>query len=110
MVARLQILNQRYGDVLNSYETQPSTDDLRAADARGQELLAQTLVLIQAHFIVNAPEDHEGRAYLLEPILRQNDAIRASRRRRRPPRDIDPDTGVDLPEADEPAEDELPIA
>ena len=109
-VGRLRAINVRYGEVLNSYETQPSTDDLRAADAIGQELLAETLVLIQAHFIANAPQDHEGRAYLLEPILRQNDAIRAARRRRRPARDIDPDTGVDLPEGGEPVEDELPSA
>ncbi|HWN68060.1 MAG TPA: DUF6261 family protein [Haliangium sp.] len=105
-VARLQIVNQRYGEVLNSYQVQPSADELKAGDVIGQELLAETLVLIQAHFITNAPQDQEGRAYLLEPILRQNDAIRASRRRRRPPRDIDPDTGVDLPESDEPVEDE----
>lgn len=109
-VGRLRTINVRYGEVLNSYEIQPSTDDLRAADAIGQELLAETLVLIQAHFIANAPQDHEGRAHLLEPILRQNDAIRASRRRRRPPRDVDPDTGVELPEGDEPVEDELPSA
>lgn len=109
-VARVKTINRRYGEVLNAYETQPSTDELRAADALGQELLAETLVLIQAHFITNAPQDHEGRAYLLEPILRQNDAIRATRRRRRPPQDIDPDTGVDLPEGDAPAEDELPSA
>lgn len=110
MVARLRTLNQRYGEVLNAYDTPPSTDDLRAADARGQELLAETLVLIQAHFIVNAPLDHEGRAYLLEPILRQNEAIRTTRRRRRPARDVDPETGVDLPEVDVPSGDEPPAA
>lgn len=108
MAGRLRTLNQQYGDSLNEYDRQPSSDDMRAADARGQELLAETLTLLLAHFISNAPDDHEGRAYLLEPILRQNEAIRASRRRRRKPRDVDPDTGVELPETDPPVENEPP--
>jgi hypothetical protein len=65
------------------------------ARIRGQRLLAETVALIVGHFAVNAPNDDEGRSYLLEPILRQNQALREARQRRRQPTDIDPRTGLE---------------
>ncbi|MEM9461108.1 MAG: hypothetical protein AAGF11_43490 [Myxococcota bacterium] len=65
---------------------------------QGQELLAQSVVLVLAHHI--ASQDLETTRDLLAPIDRQSDAIRNARRRRRQPNDVDPTTGedVDLPE------------
>jgi hypothetical protein len=70
-------------------------EQLCEARIRGQRLLAETVALIVGHFAVNAPDDDEGRSYLLEPILRQNQALREARRRRRQPTDIDPRTGLE---------------
>jgi hypothetical protein len=107
MIARVAEINQQYGASIDAYDRdRPSHDELRAALALGQTHLAETVVLIAARHVLSPPEQQPAVAALLEPILRQNDAIRATRRRRRPARDVDPGTGVELPE--EPGEE--PIA
>lgn len=100
MTARLVQLNEAYRRSLEDYDRPVSGEALRAARARGHELLAETIALILAHYVVTAPEDRQGRAYLLEPILRQNRALREARQRRRAPADVDPVTGEAEPDGD----------
>ncbi|MCG8419267.1 MAG: hypothetical protein MJE77_15145 [Proteobacteria bacterium] len=68
---------------------------MRKAQVEGQELLARTVVLILAHYIVTG--DIETTRRLIGPIDRQQLAI--AERRRRQPTDINPDTGEDVGEA-----------
>jgi hypothetical protein len=99
MMARVSEINQQYGASIDDYDrSRPRTEELREAQKLGQTLLAETVVLIAARHILASPEQQPAVAALLEPILRQNEAIRATRRRRRKPRDIDPGTGIELPE------------
>ncbi len=99
MIARVAEINQQYGVSIDAYDhDRPSQEELRAAQALGQTYLAETVVLILARLVLSPPEQQPAVAALLEPILRQNDAIRATRRRRRPARDVDPGTGLELPE------------
>jgi len=98
LIQRLGELNQRYGVSLAHTEDAPSREDLRAERARCQDLLAATVGMILGHFAMLPPERQADRDYLLEPILSQNDAITAARRRNRAPRDVDPGTGIELPE------------
>lgn len=100
MIARVAELNQQYGASIDAYDRdRPSSEKLRAVQERAQCLLAETIVLIVAAALRAAPEQREGVEALLEPILRQNEALRQSRRRRQPVQDIDPISG------DEPADD-----
>jgi hypothetical protein len=105
MMKRLAELNQKYGESIDAYDrNRPSLDDLRAAQERAHTLLTETIVLILAEYIRCAPERREQVGELLEPIVRQNEAVRAARRRRRLPVDLEPGTGDELPEDDVPAE------
>jgi hypothetical protein len=105
MMVRVAEINHQYGVSIDSYDRdRPTQDRLRAALQQGQESLAETYVLILAAYLQAPAEQREAIAALLEPITRQNEAIRATRRRRKQPVDIDPGTGVELPE--EPA---LPV-
>lgn len=105
MMVRVAEINAEYGTSIDAYERdRPTQDTLREAQEQAQESLAETYVLILAAYIQAPPEQRPAIAALLEPIQRQNDAIRATRRRRKPPVDVDPGTGVELPE--EPA---LPV-
>jgi hypothetical protein len=99
MIARVAEINHQYGASIDAYDRdRPSSEELRAAQALGQTHLAETVVLIAARHVLSPPEQQDAVAALLEPILRQNDAIRAIRRRRRPARDVDPGTGIELPD------------
>ncbi|WP_428262188.1 hypothetical protein [Haliangium sp.] len=98
MLAHLAELNQEYGEALNADDSL-SNEELRQRNRDGQRRLAELIVLIYAYFLNNAPDDGSGLAALLEPIYRQNEAVRLSRRRRRTaPRDVDPDTGEETPD------------
>ena len=72
---------------------------VRAARARGQELLLQAVAMILGAHPGSTPEDNEGRAALLAPILQQNEAIRQYLRSRRNVEDVDPETGEIDPNA-----------
>jgi hypothetical protein len=103
MMARVAELNQQYGTSIDAYDRErPSVDRLRAAQERAQNCLAEIVVLILAGSLRGAPEQRERVAALLEPILRQNEAVRQSRRRRQPVQDIEPVDGIDLPGDDPP--------
>lgn len=98
MLARLRVLNDDYGASLQAYDRgRPTRAELTEAQAQGQDMLAETVFIIMAHF-AGQPELNAQRDSLLEPVLRQNEAIRLARRRRRGPVDIDPDTGLELPD------------
>lgn len=111
MLAEVDTLNQDYGRVLKDYaQDVPTREELREANERGQAYLAETVILILAHFVTHAPEDHDGLEHVIEPILRQNAMVRDARRRRRKPEDIDPDTGEELELPAEPGEPGEPAA
>jgi hypothetical protein len=102
MLAELETQNTEYGATLGAYDSErPASDELVAAQARGQEIMAEVTAMIVARY-ARQPERREEREALLEPILRQQEDIRLARQRRRRPRDIDPDTGVERPEPDQP--------
>ena len=110
LLERIRTLNAEYGRVLHDYPVRLTGDELRVFNARGQNFLAEVVAMILAHFAVvervHPDAAAEGREYLLEPILRQNQAIRQGRRRRRQPRDIDPATGEEFPTSEPDLEDE----
>ena len=78
-----------------------SFDVLRAAQEEGHRMLLETVARILGAF-PGQGADEKQRARLLGPIWRQNEDIRQSRRRRRTPPDVNPETGavVDTPPAD----------
>lgn len=102
MLTELEAINGQYGASLSDYDRErPTSEELAAAQARGQELLAEIVAMILARYALQ-PDKGDEREALLEPILRQQEAIRAARQGRRRPRDIDPDTGEELPGPDQP--------
>jgi hypothetical protein len=108
MLTELETLNTAYGNALGSYDRgRPASEELLAAQTRGQELLSEITAMIVARYAL-LPDLRAEREALLEPILRQNEEIRVTRLRRRRPRDIDPDTGVELPETDLPGVEPVP--
>ena len=72
-------------------------DPASAAQATAQDTLAATLGLIIGTFALAQPADTAIRDDLLEPILKQNEAMRQIFRRRRTATDVDPQTGDELP-------------
>jgi hypothetical protein len=105
MMSHVAELNRRYGTSIDAYDRdRPTRESLRAAQERAHAMLLETIVLILAEHAESAPEQRDRVAALLEPIERQNEAVRTTRRRRQPPTDIDPDTGIELPEDGTPGE------
>ena len=99
MFGQLRTHNDEYGASLQGYDRgRPSREELAAAQAEGQDNLAEVVFVIMAHY-AGQPELHAQRDSLLEPVLRQNEAIRLARRRRRLPGDVDPETGIELADA-----------
>jgi hypothetical protein len=98
MLAQLRVVNDQYGASLQDYDRgRPTREELAEAQAEGQDLLAESVFVIMAHY-AGQPALRAERDSLLEPVLRQNEAIRQARRRRRGAVDIDPDTGAELPD------------
>ncbi len=92
LVDGLREANAEYGDALQEVpDDGPSGEELRAARDHGQEMLVQTVALIMAQYVASG--DGEQAAYLVQPIMTQNEAVRLSRQRRRRPIDVDPNTG-----------------
>jgi hypothetical protein len=100
---RLTGFNEQYGAVLGRASARTSREELHQAELRCQEILEAVVGLIIGHYRLHEPDNVAGRDHLLEPILQQNAAIRAARRLRRPPEDVNPDTGEELPAPDAPA-------
>jgi len=70
---------------------------VRAARAEGQGLLLEAVALIVGKRHGRTPEGTAARVSLLEPLLRQNEAIGLSLRGRRTPTDVNPETGEEQP-------------
>lgn len=91
MLAQLEELDRQYGASLLAYERdRPSFEEIKVAQAHGQEMLARVVAVILARHAL-APDRTDERDHLLEPILRQNEAMRLARQRRRRPRDLEAD-------------------
>ncbi|WP_428263122.1 hypothetical protein [Haliangium sp.] len=94
--------NRDYGEALWESEQVPSRHEVDQLRGRCDDLMAETMAAIVTHYALYAPDDPDGRSYLLEPLLTQNEAVRIARRRRRVPPDIDPDTGDEIPGGEAP--------
>lgn len=98
-VSTLARLNDEFGKILR--ETKPAgvtVDQVRAANAKGQENLMTAVVMILARHISGKVEDTDR---LLKPIRIQNEEIRSHIRSRRNIADIDPDTGEEAAEPEQ---------
>ena len=83
-------------------EPQPQTvgwDKVRAAQATGQDLLLQAVVMILAKHHTSTADDIAGRIALLGPILEQDEAIGRYLKSRRAAEDVNPETGALDPSA-----------
>jgi hypothetical protein len=97
MLAQVRTLNDAYGASLQSYDRgRPTREQITQGQAEGQDMFSEVVAAILADY-ADQPERRAERDSLLEPVLRQNEAIRIARRRRRAPVDIDPGTGDELP-------------
>lgn len=72
---------------------------VRAARAKGQGMLLEAVALILGKRHGHSADATAARLQLLGPILRQNEAIGLSYKGRRPPTDVNPDTGEEVPNA-----------
>jgi hypothetical protein len=108
MLSQLEAVNLEYGTELGAYDrSRPTLEELFAGQVQGQELLAEVVALIVGRYAL-LPDRRAEREALLEPILRQNEDLRLARQRRRRPRDVAPDTGIELPEPDLPGVEPIP--
>jgi hypothetical protein len=99
-LARVRELNGQYGAVLRHTEDTLTRQDVRARHAECQELLCTTACLIIGHF-ATLPDGQADRDYLLDPILREDAALRERRRRRRAASDTGQDTDDVAPQPDD---------
>jgi hypothetical protein len=100
-VARLEELLPQFEAALRETAQRTVTwDGLRAARSKGQQALLSTIAMIVGKFPLYTEQDVAERNRWLAPILEQNERVRQARASRRPPSDIDPKTGQDLPATD----------
>jgi hypothetical protein len=92
-VKRLAKLAEQYRAALTAPSASLKFGDVRAARARGQDMLLETVVIILARHRSSSAEDMSARSALLEPVLNQNDEIRRYMRSRRTVADVNPETG-----------------
>jgi hypothetical protein len=91
ILGRMRDVNAQYGQILRDTGETLTRADVRARHDECQDLLCGVVGLILGHF-VTLPERHADRDYLLDPILREDAALRERRRRRRA--SGDPDDGI----------------
>lgn len=100
LVKRLADLAGEYRDAL---DTPPASlvawGQVRAARAEGQGRLLEAVAIIVGKHHLRTPEGTAARTALLDPILKQNEAIGQYLRARRTVADVNPDTGNDDPGA-----------
>lgn len=102
MLAQVRTLNDAYGASLQSYDRgRPTREQISQGQADGQDMFAEVVASILAEY-ADQPERRAERDSLLEPVLRQNEAIRIARRRRRAPVDVLP--GDERPDGEEPGD------
>lgn len=100
-------LTKRLGDLAVEYrealDTPPPSlvawGKVRAARAEGQGMLLEAVALIAGKHHKRTPEGTAARVRLLEPIIKQNEAIGLYLRARRSVTDVNPETGSDEPGA-----------
>ena len=93
LIARLRQRNREYGEVLRAAGDVPTRDELRAAQQRCRDLVAAVVALALGLYALRAPDRRDEVEHVLEPIWRQNEAVRILRRRRGIPTDVDPENG-----------------
>lgn len=100
-VERMAVLTPEYVSLVKAYDTGDgvTSDQVRAAREQGQENLLVALVKVLGHYADPTPQNLQARAELLAPFRFHTEAIRRYYRSRRSVRDVDPDTGDELPEA-----------
>lgn len=102
LLDRLRIINEKYGAALLGIASPPSRQDVRDEYDRCQEILAELVALIFGYYALQPAERQADRDYLLDPITRRNEALRARRRRRRRGgQDDEPVTAPDQPDPDD---------
>lgn len=98
-VKRLAKLAEQYRAALTAPSATLKFGDVRAARARGQDMLLEIVVIILARHRSSSADDVSARSALLEPIVNQNEEIRRYMRSRRTVTDVDPETGEPAPVA-----------
>lgn len=98
--ARLADLAQQYSAAIEaSPGGKVSFGEVKDARGRGQALMLKAVAMILGRHPSDEPADLAGRAALLGPIMKQNEAIRGYLRARRAVQDVNPETGEVEPEA-----------
>ena len=93
-VTQLESLNTEFRDQLaKSKSKEISYDTLEAARDEGNLYIRRIVALILGTFNDVTDTDAENRRALLAPFLEQADRIRRTRKGRRSPLDVDPETG-----------------
>jgi hypothetical protein len=104
LVKRLADLAVQYRAAL---ETPPQSlvafGNVRAARAEMQGMVLEAVAIIVGKHHARTPEGTKARLALLEPILKQNEAIAQYLKARRAVQDVDPETGEDDPALPAPA-------
>lgn len=95
---RITGLASKYEAALKNATTEMDFGTLRAARAVGQGYLLQIIALVLGAHHKPDGDDAAARATFLAPIVKQEEAIRHHIRARRSAPDVDPKTGVEVPD------------
>ncbi len=90
---RLIELEKKYAAVIALPAKTTSFDEVKVSRTQGQTLMLQAVAMILGQYPSESDADVAGRRALLEPILKQNEAIRVYLRERRSVEDVNPTTG-----------------
>jgi hypothetical protein len=97
-LTHLETLNDEFRHELTESATKEiSYDTVEAARDTGNLYIRRIVALVLGTFNSDAESDTANRHALLAPFLEQTDRIRRSRKGRRMPQDIDPETGEEQP-------------
>jgi len=94
LAKRLTHLADEYRGALADPSPGLKFGDVRAARARGQEMLLEAVAMVLGKHPLSTHQDLASRTSLLGPILKQNEEIGQAVRARRALSDVDPATGA----------------
>jgi hypothetical protein len=94
LAQRLAELAVEYRAALETEVEVLQYDEVRRAQAMGQNNLCRAVAMIVSRYYDDSEEHSKARTVLLASILEQNEAIRAYLRARRAVQDVDPETGM----------------
>jgi hypothetical protein len=94
LAKRLTTLADEYRGALSAPSPALKFGEVRAARARGQEMLLEVVAMVLGEHPLSTIKDLNARTELLAPILRQNEEIGQAMRARRALADVDPGTGA----------------